>query len=102
MRLPAGEPDVGKFLVLDELPEKCGEIGEMVRSANCRLSEAEVEILGTTHAQIGGYLMGIWGLSELSVEAVTSVALHQTRDQAFSTLTAVHPANRIVLYHAAG
>ena len=55
-----------------------------------------------TYAQIGGYLMGIWGLSESSVEAI---AFHhcpaKSRDQAFSTLTAVHPANHIVHYNPA-
>ena len=94
--------DVGKLVLLDELPEKCGEISELVGSANCRLWEAEAEILGTTHAQIGAYLMGIWGLSESSVEAI---AFHhcpaKSRDQVFSTLTAVHLANHIVHHNPA-
>ena len=92
--------DVGKLVLLDELPEKCGEVGEIVSSANCRLWEAEREILGTTHAQIGAYLMGIWGLSESIVEAI---AFHhcpaKCPNQGFSTLTAVHLANHIVRYN---
>jgi HD-like signal output (HDOD) protein len=94
--------DVGKLVLLDELPEKCSEISEIVSSANCRLWEAEQEILGTTHAQIGAYLMGIWGLSESSVEAI---AFHhcpcKCPNEGFSTLTAVHMANHIVHHNPA-
>lgn len=94
--------DVGKLVVLDELPEKCGEINEMVNSAHCPLWEAEQAILGTTHAQIGAYLMGIWGLSESGVEAI---AFHHCPagcpNQGLSTLTAVYLANNIVHYNPA-
>ena len=69
----------------------------MVASTNCQQWEAEKEILGTTHAQIGAYLMGIWGLSESIVEAI---ALHhcpsKCSNENFGALTAVHLANAIL------
>jgi HD-like signal output (HDOD) protein len=37
---------------------------------NARLYDAEREIFGTTHAQIGAYLLGIWGLSGPIIETV--------------------------------
>jgi HD-like signal output (HDOD) protein/CheY-like chemotaxis protein len=33
--------------------------------------ESEIKYLGTSHAQMGGYLLGIWGLPNPIVEAVT-------------------------------
>lgn len=55
----------------------------------------EKEVLGVTHAEIGAYLIGVWGLSNNIVEAV---AFHETPDQApesprFGNLCAVYMAN---------
>jgi HD-like signal output (HDOD) protein/ActR/RegA family two-component response regulator len=88
--------DVGKLILLDRLREKCIEIARVQKSTDCRIWEAEQEILGTTHAQVGAYLMGIWGLSESIVE---SIAYHHRPsmcpNQAFNTLTAVHLADSL-------
>jgi HD-like signal output (HDOD) protein len=32
--------------------------------------EAEEELLGTSHAEIGAYLLGLWGLPNIAVEAI--------------------------------
>ena len=32
--------------------------------------EAEEELLGTSHAEIGAYLLGLWGIPNLAVEAI--------------------------------
>jgi HD-like signal output (HDOD) protein len=56
--------------------------------------EAERQVLGATHAEVGGYLLGIWGLSDTIVEAV---AFHHDPERStghtFGPLTAVHIAN---------
>lgn len=56
--------------------------------------EAERKVLGATHAEMGAYLLGIWGLSEPLVEAV---AFHHTPmmcvNDAFTPLAAVHVAD---------
>jgi HD-like signal output (HDOD) protein len=58
--------------------------------------EAERQVFGATHAEIGAYLLGLWGLPDPIVEAV---AFHhnprQCLGQAFSPLTAVHVANAL-------
>lgn len=87
------------------LAENCGrEYHEIVRHAMTTqqpLSEAEFASFGCTHAQVGAYLLGIWGLPDSIVEAV---AFHHIPDacpaQTFSPLTAVHAAN--VLEHELG
>jgi len=57
----------------------------------------ERERLGCTHAELGAYLMSIWGLPFSLVHAV---AYHhrpsETPETTFSSLTAVHAADVIV------
>lgn len=40
--------------------------------------EAEVNVIGTTHAGIGAYLLGLWGLPDVILEAT---AFHHTPDK---------------------
>ena len=59
-----------------------------------RLSDAEKELFGCTHAEIGAYLLGIWGLPHPIVEAIAYH--HRPADCLggdFSPLTAVHVAD---------
>ena len=57
------------------------------------MATAEKKILGTTHAAVGAYLLGLWGPPMSIVEAV---AFHHTPEFKESGLTAlpiVHAAN---------
>jgi HD-like signal output (HDOD) protein len=36
----------------------------------CKVFEVEEEMLGTSHAEIGAYLLGLWGLPNVAVEAI--------------------------------
>lgn len=66
------------------------------RTSNSKpLHIIEKEILGVSHAEIGAYLVGLWGLSNNIVEAI---AFHETPDQApgnprFGSLCALYMAN---------
>ena len=86
--------DIGKLILLDKLPERRLEISDACNSSACCLWEAEQNVLGTTHAQIGAYLMGIWGLPESLVEAI---AFHHCpgtcSNRSFGTLAVIHLAN---------
>jgi putative nucleotidyltransferase with HDIG domain len=59
--------------------------------------ESELEYLGTSHAQMGGYLLGIWGLPNPIVEAVT---YHHFPGMQLASqpglLTALHLANGLL------
>ncbi len=58
---------------------------------------AETEVFGATHAHVGGYLLGLWGLPDDTVEAVAfhHEPQHVAVDK-FVPLTAVHVANALV------
>jgi len=65
-------------------------------------SEAEYKTFGTSHAEIGAYLLGLWGLPDPVVEAV---ACHhrpgQLKLEKSTVLVATHLAN-VFLCMAAG
>lgn len=86
--------DIGKLILLDKLPSKCLEISKAFNSSGCQLWEAEQKVLGTSHAQVGAYLMGIWGFSESIVEAI---AFHhcpsKCSNSTFGILSIIHLAN---------
>lgn len=88
--------DVGKLVLWDRIPHKYLEIAAMEKTSGCLFWEAEQKTLGTTHAQVGAYLMALWGLSESLVDAI---AFHhfpnKSPNQGFSTLSIVHLANSL-------
>jgi HD-like signal output (HDOD) protein len=58
------------------------------------LLEVEREVFGVSHADVGAYLFGKWGLP---ISVVEAVALHHAPESSaldcFTPLTAVHVAN---------
>jgi HD-like signal output (HDOD) protein len=86
--------DIGKLILLDRMPEKCLKIVDEANLMDCSLWKAEQTVLGTTHAEVGAYLIGIWGLSPTIVE---SIAFHhcpsRCPNEGFGTLSIVHAAN---------
>jgi HD-like signal output (HDOD) protein len=86
--------DVGKLILAANLPQAFTEILNTARTRQKSLAETEIEILHASHADAGGFLLGVWGLPVPLVEAV---AFHhrpmETAELQFSPLTAVHVAN---------
>lgn len=86
--------DVGKLMLASRLPEKYQQAVRLAVERNVPLHEVEPEIFGATHASVGAYLLGLWGLPAQMVEAV---AFHHTPGRSdpkvFGPLTAVHVAD---------
>jgi HD-like signal output (HDOD) protein/CheY-like chemotaxis protein len=86
--------DCGKLIFTANMPEEYGKAIAIRDTENISLCAAEEQVLGTNHAVIGAYLLGVWGLPDAIVEAV---AFHHTPDacpvSGFSALTAVHVAD---------
>lgn len=88
--------DIGKVVLATNLPDEYSGVGLIAAQKGIREWEAEVELLGSTHAHVGGYLLGIWGLPDQVVEAVAFH--HSPRDfpaTEFCPLTAVHVADAL-------
>src|ERR1051325_1273169 len=88
--------DVGKLILVENLGPKYVDLLNRARKEQQRLITAEQQGLRATHAEVGAYLLDLWGLPAPLVEAV---ALHhqpgKTSELKFSALTAVHAANVI-------
>jgi len=88
--------DLGKLLLAANLPEPFRRAIALAREQQRPVWEAESQILGVCHAELGACLLGIWGLPAPIVEAV---ALHhfplRCPKRAFSPLTSVHAADFI-------
>ncbi|HEX7901996.1 MAG TPA: HDOD domain-containing protein [Planctomycetota bacterium] len=56
--------DVGKIVLDQYVPDKFGEVVALVRSRDILISEAETEVLGVTHADVGAWLFEKWNLSK--------------------------------------
>jgi len=86
--------DVGRLILAAELPDMADAIARNAREQQTPLHEAERKTFGATHAELGAYLLGLWGLPHRIVEAV---AFHHTPaacpGRTFTVLVPVHAAN---------
>ena len=93
--------DVGKLVLASNLTDSYREAFELAAQNQLPLFQAESQVFGATHADVGGYLVDLWGFPNPVVEAV---ALHHspaTSDSdEFTLLTAIHLAD--ALSHFAG
>lgn len=89
--------DIGQLLLVEYVKEPYGKTLELSRKKAIPLCDAELECLGANHADVGAYLIGLWGIADPIVEAV---AFHhqpaKCEAEGFSPLTAVHVANILV------
>ncbi len=86
--------DAGKLIIAANLAEPYSEVLTAVDDERLTFAEAERQILANTHAEVGAYLLGLWGLPDPIVEAV---AFHHSPGRCmadgFTPLTAVHVAD---------
>jgi HD-like signal output (HDOD) protein len=86
--------DVGKLIMAWKLPVRFKKLLAEVREEHCPLYKVEEREYGFSHAEIGAYLLGLWGLPYAVVEAV---ALHHAPNRVphhtFDAASAVFIAN---------
>ncbi len=87
--------DIGKLILLLD-PERYNQVLAHSQARRCNHYQAEYEILGASHAEVGAYLLDLWGIPEPVVHAI---AFHHNPNKSmeanFSVLTAVHVANAL-------
>jgi HD-like signal output (HDOD) protein len=93
--------DVGKLVLATRSPRHFARALAEATREQVPLFAAEKQLMGVSHAEVGAYLLGIWGLPSPVVEAV---AHHHTPDSGplegvFDAVGIVHIAN--VLAHEA-
>lgn len=89
--------DLGKLVLQNNLEAQYNEVQRKAKTDGRRLWEVEAGEFGVSHAEIGGYVMGRWGMPMPLIDAVS---LHhqpgRSPGQNFSALAAVHVANALV------
>jgi putative nucleotidyltransferase with HDIG domain len=89
--------DIGKLVLAVCIPEKFAKVQVECRKSGRPSFEVEAEFLGVTHAEVGAYLLGLWGLPYPIVEAV---AYHHNpgaaMERTFDLPTTVSIANALV------
>ena len=90
--------DVGQLVLATGMAAEYQAVLQAAKRGSRPLSEAEQERFGASHADVGAYLLGLWGLPNSIIEAV---AFHHRPANAvaqeFSPVLAVHVAD--VLMH---
>lgn len=85
--------DIGRLILTYNFPEAYQQILKTLQDENITITEAEKNIIGASHTEIGSYLIGLWGLP-LSI--VESISFHhspeQSADTEFTPLAATHIA----------
>jgi HD-like signal output (HDOD) protein len=61
--------DVGELVLASTMPDEFCAVMAKMNEGSTR-AEAEEELLGISHAEIGAYLLGLWGINDMVVEAV--------------------------------
>ena len=88
--------DVGKLVMATNFPGAYREVITACQEGQGTILEMEQRIFGASHAEVGAYLLGLWGVEDAVVRAVY---LHhepgRDRHAGFSPLLAVHVANRL-------
>jgi putative nucleotidyltransferase with HDIG domain len=62
--------DVGKLVISANYPKEYDRALLICREQKLSLFQAEHQVLGASHAAIGGYLLWLWGLPDAVIEAV--------------------------------
>lgn len=62
--------DIGLLVLASELPQAHQQVVSMLQTGSTSLAEAEREVLGVSHEDLGAYLLALWGLPHAIVEAV--------------------------------
>jgi HD-like signal output (HDOD) protein/CheY-like chemotaxis protein len=89
--------DAGKLVLACNFASQYTEVLRLVGEGHGGLLSAERQVFGASHADVGGYLLGLWGLP---VSVVEAIALHHNPGccpcKTFSPLTALHVADALL------
>ena len=86
--------DAGKIVLAASIPEEYAEVLRLTSEEGMSTGQAERQVLGTTHGEVGAYLFGQWGLPAPLVEAV-AYHVHPSNSPAseFGMIGIIHVAD---------
>lgn len=81
--------DIGYWVLLQECPTEMAHILKLVIDSGVSFEQAERDVIGTSHAEVGAYLLGLWGFPYEVVEAVAFHHMPYTVPQRHFDLLAI-------------
>jgi len=88
--------DIGKLILVANLPNEYDAAQALASRERICVTEAQRQVFGSSHPEVGAYLLRIWGIPD---EVVEAVAFHHQPSVSpadrFTALTAVHAANAL-------
>jgi putative nucleotidyltransferase with HDIG domain len=94
--------DVGKLVLAQNFPEAYAEILQRSQMQDRTLSDLEAERFGVSHAELGAYLMGLWGLGEAIIDSIAGHHAPSSRAPAGPVTAVVYAANAMEHLFSAG
>jgi putative nucleotidyltransferase with HDIG domain len=86
--------DIGYWVLTQGRPKELAEAQRLAAAESIAMDQAERRLLGASHAEIGAYLLGIWGFPMSIVEAVahhhSPSDVTQTRFDTLAALCIAH------------
>ena len=85
--------DIGKLIML-KIPEQYMEVKDYAEKTGCNYVDAEYAVMKTSHAELGAYLLGLWGLPD---DIVETVAFHHSPSKLMDDLIFItnKPSNMV-------
>ncbi len=62
--------EIGILIMIDRWSDRYLDVLKRVKNGGISLEDAEEQEFGVSHARLGGYLMGLWGVNDPVVEAI--------------------------------
>lgn len=88
--------DIGKLILCQYFNEEYKMVLSLVTDENLPFLKAERQIFGVSHAEVGAYLLGLWGLPENIIEGI---AFHhepsRSGTEEFELCGIIHIADRL-------
>lgn len=94
--------EVGLLILASQMPDELSRASAHAEEHQLTLQQAEQDIFGVTHGELGGYLLDLWGLPESVVDAIAyhyapsqqpDASYEEAAESGFTPVTAVHVAN---------
>ena len=89
--------DIGKLVLVSNFSDEYQQVQERVRKEGIPIWDAEKQVFHASHAEIGAYLIGLWGMPlPLAEAAYLHHSPRRMGTSAPTTVALVHAANVIV------
>ena len=91
----------GLLVLAENLPDQVRAAIALARSQHQPLHSSELQTYGSTHAEVAGYVLDLWGLPKSIVEAVAGHLSGPGLPATLGAATANAPLDTLTLLHAA-